>query len=53
MKREIYLLNNLGGKHSLVMKCDKIMYDTEEKSLSNNSTKHVTSKLVTDPFLFS
>ena len=31
MKREIYLLNNLGGKHSLVMKCDKIMYDRKKK----------------------
>ena len=44
------LLNNLGGKCSLVMKFDQFMQYYKIIFLSKNSTKNVAWKLVPGPF---
>ena len=46
------LLNNLGSKHSLVMKFGQFMQYYKITFLSKNSTKNMAWKLVPGPFLF-
>ena len=43
------LFNNLGSKHSLVMKFGQFM-QYYKKILSENSTKNIASKAVPGPF---
>ena len=44
------LLNNLGSKHSLVMKFGQLMQYYQIIFLSKNYTKNVARKLVPGPF---
>ena len=44
--------NNLGSKHSLVMKFGQFMSYYKKKNSSKSSTKTAVRKLVLGPFLF-
>ena len=47
-------MNNLGSKHSLLMKFGQFMsYEKKEKNSSKNSTKIAALKLVPDTFVFA
>ena len=47
------MLNNLGSKHSLLMKFDQFVSYYKRKKISKNSTKTKTRKLVPGPFAFA
>ena len=52
-KHKTYIsLNNLGSKHSLVMKFGQFMSYYKKKNSSKSSTKTAVRKLVLGPFLF-
>ena len=47
---KLILLNNLGSKHSLVIKFDQFIHITKEIFISKNSIKNETWKLFSCPF---
>ena len=53
LNKKHIVLNNLGGKYSLVMKFAQFMSYRKRKNFNKNSTKTATWKLVPGSFVFA